>query len=92
MREIIHTGYGYDLRRTPDGLNFEVLDEMHDQPTAPKENPVKNTYKVVFRNSTVVDERTVQAKTMVGAARRATKMTLPGGDFEGWSVYSITLT
>ena len=35
MNEIIHTGY--DLRRTPDGLNFEVLDEMHD-PTAPKED------------------------------------------------------
>jgi len=35
MNEIIHTGYGYDLQRTPDGLNFEVLDETHDQPATP---------------------------------------------------------
>jgi len=40
MNEIIHTGY--DLRRTPDGLNFEVLDEMHDQPTATKENEMND--------------------------------------------------
>lgn len=50
-----------------------------------------NTYKIVFRNSTVIEERTVQAETIIGAAKRAMKMTYPGANFDDWSVYSITL-
>ena len=53
---------------------------------------MKNTYKVVFRESTVVFDRTIRARTMVGAAKKAQKYTDPGGEFANWSVYSITLT
>lgn len=50
----------------------------------------KNRYKVVFRDSTVVMDRIIHARTMVGAAKKAIKLTDPRGEFADWSVYSIT--
>ncbi len=50
-----------------------------------------NTYRVVFRQSTVVEERMIMAETIVKAAKKATKLTEPGAEFADWSVYSITL-
>ncbi len=51
-----------------------------------------NTYRVVFRNSTVVDDKIIDAKTMAKAAKKAAKITRqPDSLYAGWSVYSITL-
>jgi hypothetical protein len=50
-----------------------------------------NLYRVVFRDSTVVEERLIRAKSMTKAAKKAAKRTEPGGEFVNWSVYSITL-
>lgn len=51
-----------------------------------------NTYRVTFRHSTVVEDRLIRAKTMAKAAKKAAKQTeKPGGTFDGWSVYAITL-
>ncbi len=52
---------------------------------------MRRLFKVVFRNGSVVDERTVTAKSLTKAAKKAAKMTREnGGTFLGWSVYSIT--
>ena len=47
-------------------------------------------FVVVFRRSTVVEERTVHAADIVKAAKKAERMTAEDGDFPGWSVYRIT--
>jgi hypothetical protein len=54
--------------------------------------PNLNTYRVVFRWSTVVEEELIVAKSMVGAAKKARDLNqhrYPA--VGGWSVYSITL-
>lgn len=51
-----------------------------------------NTYRVIFRNSTVVDDFLVDAKSIVKAAKKAKAITRdPKSDFFDWTVYSITL-
>lgn len=54
----------------------------------------KNRYRVVFRSSSVVDESFIYAADIVKAAKKAERMTEPGGKpyVRGWSVYSITLS
>ena len=49
----------------------------------------QNTYRVVFRHSTVVEETMVYAGSMVEAALEAEQ--IRDDRWEDWSVYSITL-
>lgn len=52
----------------------------------------ENTYRVVYRQSTVVFDETIYAKNMVKAAKQAQKTTEdPDSLYFNWSVYSITL-
>lgn len=63
---------------------------MDDMDTTTSDEP-DNTYTVVFRSDTVVDSRLVMAPSIRKAAKIAERMTAGGGDFPGWTVYSITL-
>lgn len=52
----------------------------------------ENTYRVVYRNSTVVFDELIYAKNIVVAAKRARQATEdPDSLYFNWSVYSITL-
>lgn len=66
----------------------EPYDEEHE---IDRDGP-RQRYKIVFRNSTVVDERVVVAYSMTHAAEIATWLTWHDEHFKDWSVYSITMT
>jgi hypothetical protein len=76
------------IEDTLTGLAFTIT-PAHEHEDG--DDTLLQSYKVVFRNSTIVDERRIRTADILTAAHRAEAMTSDGGDFEGWDVYSITM-